>query len=45
MSENEVHICPIMIRTVIWENNKCTEDCNEDDCPILSLKQSKEHFN
>ena len=41
----EAHICPILMRTVIWENNKCIEDCKEEGCPILSLEKPKEHFN
>ena len=35
----EVHICPILMRTVIWEDGKCTEACNED-CPILILQEN-----
>ncbi len=34
MNKKEVHICPILMRTVIWEDEKCTEDCGETDCPI-----------
>lgn len=34
----EVHICPILMRTVIWKDEKCTEDCSED-CPILTLQK------
>ena len=34
MNEKEVHICPILVRTVIWKDGKCTEKCDEDDCPI-----------
>ena len=30
----EVHICPILICTVLWENGECTEDGDEEDCPI-----------
>ena len=37
MSEKEVHICPILMRTVIWEDGKCTEECDEDECPIEIL--------
>ena len=29
----EVHICPMLMRTVIWENGECCEDCSEE-CPI-----------
>ena len=38
MNEKEVHICPILMRTVIWEDGKCTEDCDEEDCPISDVK-------
>ena len=34
MSGKEVHLCPILGRTVIWKNGECTETCNEGDCPI-----------
>lgn len=43
MSENtrEVHICPILMRTVIFENGRCcTEDCAEVDCPIIVIEGS-----
>ena len=35
----EVHICPILMRTVIWEDGKCAEECNED-CPINNMDKS-----
>ncbi len=35
---NEVHVCPILMRTVIWSGGKCTEDCAETECPIDELK-------
>ena len=38
----EVHICPILMRTVIWKDGKCQENCTEEDCPILPLKD--DHF-
>lgn len=31
----EIHICPFLMRTVKFEKGKCTEQCDEDDCPIL----------
>lgn len=31
---SEVHICPILMRTVIWEDGKCTEECDESGCPV-----------
>ncbi len=39
MSDKEVHICPILMHTVIWEDGKCTEDCDEEDCPIANLNE------
>lgn len=30
----DVHICPILMRTVIWIDGNCTEKCDEEDCPI-----------
>ena len=34
MSEKEVHLCPILGRTVIWKGGVCTEDCRESECAI-----------
>ena len=34
----EIHTCPLLMRTVIWEDGKCKENCTEEDCPILILK-------
>ena len=33
----EVHICPVLMRTVIFENGRSIEDCNEEDCPCLEM--------
>ena len=33
----DVHICPILMRTVLWEDGKCTEKCSEEDCPIKAI--------
>ena len=30
----ETHICPIKIRTVIFIDEQCSEECSEEDCPI-----------
>ena len=30
----EVHICPLLMRTVIWVDGKCAEICDEE-CPIV----------
>lgn len=36
----EVHICPLLMRTVIWEDGKCTDDCSED-CLMVPWQQSE----
>ena len=41
----KVHICPILMRTVIWEDGECAEECDEEDCPIRSLPPQDNHFN
>lgn len=33
----EVHVCPILMRTVVWIDGKCTENCSEEACPIEVL--------
>ena len=33
--ETKVHICPVLMRTVIFNENGCTERCTED-CPIMA---------
>ncbi len=38
----EVHVCPILMRTVIFENERCTEKCNEQDCPIENFSKNIE---
>ena len=38
----EVHVCPILMRTVIFENQKCTERCDEQDCPVAELLKQEE---
>ena len=35
---NEVHVCPILMRTVIWSDGQCTENCAETEYPIVELK-------
>ena len=37
----EVHICPILMRTVVWEDGICVEDCHEPDCSIRILIEQK----
>ncbi len=31
----EIHICPILMRTVKFVDGRCTEFCNEEDCPVM----------
>ena len=43
MSAVEVHVCPILMRTVLWNDGHCTEKtCAEntctEDCPIHELE-------
>ncbi len=38
----EVHICPIKMKTVLFDENGCTEACSEEDCPIKVLQEEKE---
>lgn len=30
----KIHICQILMRTVKFIEDVCTEQCEEDDCPI-----------
>ena len=38
MNEKEVHICPILMRTVIWEDGECTEK-RDEEIVLSALKQ------
>ena len=47
MSAVEVHVCPILMRTVLWNDGHCTEKtCTEntctEDCPIHELENDKD---
>lgn len=47
MSAVEVHVCPILMRTVLWNDGHCTEKtCAEktctEDCPIHELENNKD---
>ena len=35
----EVYICPILGKTVIFENEHCNKNCNVKNCPIIELKE------
>ena len=38
-----VHVCPILMRTVKFENDSCLEQCNDrDDCPVMIEIQRQE---
>jgi len=41
---NEVHICPILMRTEIWTDGKCSEECVEEDCPFDSAGLGSERL-
>lgn len=30
----DIHICPILMRTVRFIDGQCSEECSEEDCPI-----------
>ena len=32
--KREVHICPILMRTVTFKGGLCIEDCSKEDCPF-----------
>lgn len=38
-SEIAVHVCQIRSQTVVFENGRCSLDCNEEDCPIIELDE------
>ena len=42
---NEVHVCRILMRIVIWSDGKCTEDCAEADCPVKDPIDSFDNVN
>lgn len=47
MSAVEVHVCPILMRTVLWNDGHCTEKtCAEKTCtedfPIHELENDKD---
>lgn len=37
----EIHICPILMRTVKFIDGECSEQCKED-CPVLELRRDPE---
>ena len=37
----EVHICPIKMRTVLFDDGKCTEICIEEDYAIMVLRRQE----
>lgn len=32
--EKEGHICPLLMRTVVWIDGKCAEQCDKMKCPL-----------
>ena len=41
MIEKEVHICPILMCAVLWENGKCMENCNKGVSDSIDRKQKE----
>lgn len=37
----EVHLCPILMRTVIFEDGKCTAPCSEEACPLVDVRDDE----
>jgi hypothetical protein len=37
----EIHICPILMRTVKFIDDRCTEPCKED-CPVQEYREETE---
>lgn len=37
----EVHVCPILMRTVIWEDGNCVEECNEGGPLFVTLDENR----
>ena len=42
METMEVHICPVRMRTVAFENGECLEICIEDACPVREALKSRD---
>ena len=39
----EIHICPILMRTVKFIDGSCSEKCKDrSDCPVMGLFKDKE---
>ena len=39
----EIHICPIFMRTVRFEDGSCLEECEDrSDCPVMGMIKDKE---
>ncbi len=38
----DIHVCPILMRTVNFEDEKCTEQCSRKDCPIENMEKKDE---
>lgn len=38
----EIHICPILMRTVKFVDGQCVEQCDEMDCPVMIEIQRQE---
>ena len=42
MSAVEVHVCPILMRTVLWIDGHCTEKTCSEECLIHELEKNKD---
>ncbi len=41
--KKEVHLCPILMKTVVWKKGKCAEECKIKECPFLTgIKENPE---
>ncbi|HOO90643.1 MAG TPA: hypothetical protein PLA74_07440 [Syntrophales bacterium] len=40
----EIHICPILMRTVKFIDGECSEQCKED-CPVTDLTRREDEDN
>lgn len=41
MGNEEMHVCPILMRTVKYRDEKCTENCGETECPVMGLHKDE----
>ena len=40
----EVHICPVLLRTVMFADGSCQEECGDrNDCPVMECIKKDEN--